>query len=113
MLNSNATCQIRRMSGTDVYGRPNFDAPVTERCAIIKLRGEIRRESPRAENSGDRSHGEEFVSSNEILLDGKTIARLGDQINIRGYLIRIIGMRDRMDVNGRIDHFEVSGALWA
>lgn len=113
MLNSNATCQVRKVTGTDVYGKPKFGAPVTERCAVVKLKAQIVHTTVRADSSQSRGHGDEFVSTNTVLLSGKTAAALGDQLIVRGHLILITAMHDRLDVGGIVDHYEIGGEQWA
>lgn len=113
MLNSNATCQIRKVTGFDIYGKPTLGTAVTEKCAVAKLRREQQHTTVRADSGQSRGHADEFVSTNKILLDSKTSAVIGDQITIRTHKIKIDSMHDRYDVGGTIDHFEVTGELWA
>jgi hypothetical protein len=112
MLNSNATCQIRKLLGFDVYGKPKLGDPVTEKCAILKLRKEMQHTTVRADGSQSRGHGDEFVATNKIHLDGRTVATLGDQVSVAGVLIKVTSLNPSHDVLGPIDHWELVGELW-
>ncbi len=70
MLTPNNTCLIRKMTGHDRYGQPSLSAAVTERCAVVKLRKDMQHTTVRADSSQSRGHGDEFVSTNKILVDG-------------------------------------------
>jgi hypothetical protein len=113
MLNYNATCQIAKAEDTDVYGQPLLGtlSPV-EKCAIVKLRKEMKHTTVRADSSQSRGHGDEFVGTHMVLLDSATVADLGDQLNVKGFKIKITSMHPRWDVTGEIDHYEVTGELW-
>lgn len=113
MLNTNATCQIAKLEDYDAYGQPVLGAlyPV-EKCAIVKLRKEMKHTTVRADSSQSRGHGDEFTSTNKVLLTGDTVAQLGDQLNVKGFKIKITEMHPRWDVTGEIDHYETSGELW-
>lgn len=113
MLNANAICTVRKVSGFDVYGKPAFGVAFNEPCAVVVARGEQQNTTVRADSSQSRGHGDEFTSTHKILLSGETRVKLGDQITLRGRLIRVMTMHDRYDVGGTIDHFEVTGELWA
>ncbi len=112
MLNSNLTGQVRKLTGLDRYGQAALGVAVDQRCAIVKLKNEMVHTTVRADSSQSRGHGDEFVSNNKVLIQGDTIAALGDQLVILGFKIKITGMHPRLDVSGRIDHHELTGELW-
>jgi hypothetical protein len=113
MLNHNATCVVRKLLGFDVVGKPRLGEAVTERCAVLRLRREVQHTTVRADGSQSRGHGDEFVASHKIHLDGNTVAGLGDQVTVAGVVIRVTGMNPCFDVAGPLDHYEIGGAVWA
>jgi hypothetical protein len=113
MLNSNALCQVRKVSGFDVYGKPRLGTAVTERCAILKLKRELQHTTVRADASQSRGHADEFVATNKVHLDSTTTAALGDQLSVGGVLLKITSLNPSYDVLGPLDHYEVGGELWA
>lgn len=112
MLNSNATCTVRKLTGFDIYGKPALGAAVTERCAVLKLKTEVQHTTVRADGSQSRGHGDEFLSQNRIHLDGTTVAALGDQVTVHGVVFRVTTKNPCFDVLGPLDHYEIDGAVW-
>lgn len=114
MLNANNTCQIYSRSGGDVYGQSSLaSTPVTERCCVIRLERKLEPTTVRADSSGSRGHGDEMTLGSRLLLDARTVARLGDQISVAGVLLRVTGMNPVFDaVSGEMDHYAVTGEAW-
>lgn len=112
-MNANQDCIIRKLTSLDVYGQSVLGAPKKERCAVVKLRKELQHTTVRADSSQSRGHGDEFVATNKILLDSKTAGVLGDQLTVNGYQVRIMSADPRFDASGKLDHYEVTGELWA
>lgn len=106
-------CQVRKKSGRDIYGQSTLAAPVTERCAIVKSRLESQHTTVRADASASRAYADEFVSQNKILLMPSTRAEIDDRLDVAGVSLRIKTKFPRFDVWGRLDHYEVTGEVWA
>jgi hypothetical protein len=112
MLNKNATCQILQVEEHDMYGQAVLGLPVTEQCAIVRLRKQMKHTTVRADSSQSRGHGDEFTSQNRVLLDENTVCSLGDKLVVNGIELKVTDMHPRFDVTGEIDHYEVEGELW-
>lgn len=113
MLNSNNTCRIETVSGFNVHGEPTFSAPVTERCAVVKLLRILAKTTVRADSSSSRGHGDEKLSESKILLQGETIADLGDRLTVLSVTLKVVSLVPRQDVSGYIDHYEATCEQWA
>lgn len=115
MFTPNLDCWISKVGDAEhnVYGETEVKKPVRERCAIVRLRHEMQNTTVRADSSASRGHGNEFVSSNKILLTAKTTATHGDKLLVSGVEMRVLSLFPRYDVPGRLDHYEVVGELWA
>ncbi len=112
-LNTNAKCFIRKVLSYSMHGESRLGQPVGERCAIAVRRDEVAKTTVRADSSASRGYADEFLATNKILIDGKTVAKLGDQLEVAGAFIKILTMHQRYDTAGRVDHYEISGELWA
>lgn len=112
MFIPNLFCTIRKKGKPDVYGQAKTGAEYPERCAIVKAKYESAHTTVRADSGATRSHADEFVTSNRILVAKTTKAVIDDQISVIGYKIRIKVLHPRYDVLGQLDHYEVEGELW-
>lgn len=112
MLNANQTFYVRKNTGHDRYGQPSLGVQFSVRGAVVKMRKNMEHTTVRADSSQSRGHGDEFVSENKFLLDGKTTADLGDQLLAVGYKLKIVSMHPRFDVTGALDHYEAMCELW-
>lgn len=112
MFRPNITCTLIKSAGTDMYAQEGFATPVFEKCAIVHLRNVEDRVSSRAISSGIRGHGWEWVASSKFLLTPTTKASVNDKLVLYGTPIRITSMFPRLDLQGRLDHYEVEGEYW-
>lgn len=112
MLNKNAVCIIRKVTGTDVYGQRTLGTSVSEPCAVVKLKKTAQHTTVRADSSGSKGYAEEFSMFNRVHLDKSTSAAIGDQLTVHGQVIRIMSMQPRFDVLGPLDYYEVEGEPW-
>lgn len=109
----NLDCIIRKKGLPDVYGKAGTGSERPERCSIVKLRYESVHTTVRADSGATRGHADEFVTSNRILLAASTQAAIDDQLEVSGYKIRIKILHPRINVIGKVDHYEVEGEVWA
>jgi hypothetical protein len=114
MLRPNLYCTIEKhvADGHNVFGEEVLSPAVREPCAIVKLRHQSQHTTVRADSSGSRGHGDEFLTNNKILLMANTIADLNDKMVIQGVSIRIISKFPRHHINGTLDHYEIEGEIW-
>jgi hypothetical protein len=105
---------LRRVRSYDVYGQPVLSAAKTEPLVgIVKLRREAQHTTVRADSSQSRGHADEFVATTKFLLVPRTAAEIGDQLEFGGVRVKITTKWAQYDTAGRIDHYEVTGELWA
>jgi hypothetical protein len=113
MLNANSTCQIRKASGFDVYGKPKLGPSATERCCVLRLVRTLDRTMIRSDSSRTNAHGEEFVVQGKLMLDARTVAQPGDQLTAQGVVMKVFSMFPRLDaLTGQVDHYETELIAW-
>lgn len=112
ILKTRTPCSIRKRNGTDLYGQINLAPPTPETCSVVRAKQTSQHTTVRADASGSRGFAQEFVMSNKILLSKNTIAKIDDQLIVLGFLIQINMLHPRLDVWGRLDHYEVEGSPW-
>lgn len=114
MFRPNITCHIQKTSGkTDVYGMPVLGAKTIERCAIVQLKIINEKSSVRADTSATRGNARELEVDAKILLAKTTVAAIDDLIVIEGVKYRIASKFPRHNLQGVLDHFEVTCSYWS
>lgn len=113
MFRPNTTCTISLVSGkTDVYGQPLPGIKVNERCAVVFLNIQSVKSAVRADAAPSNGNAREFEADANILLTKQTQANIDDVLTVQGTSLRIFSKRARYDVNGVLDHFEVTAKIW-
>lgn len=114
MFRPNISCYIQKTSGkTDVYGMPVLGAKVVERCAIVQLKIKSEKSSVRADTSATRGNARELEVDANILLTKTTSANIDDMIIIGGGEYRIASKFPRYNLQGTLDHYEVTCTFWS
>ena len=104
---------LRLSSGkNDAYGQPTPGRRVTERCCFVKMDVSDEKTSVRADSSASRGNAHEKTIDAMFLLGPKTQANMHDIIEFEGVKIKIMSKSPRYDLNGRLDHHEVTGTIW-
>ena len=114
MYRPNKFCTIRRSGGkTDVYGQPVSGLTFRERCAVVRLEVRNAKSSVRADTSASRGSARERETPHAIILLGPfTAGRIDDIIDVGGVLLRIMSLEQRFDIDGRMDHYEITCSYW-
>lgn len=112
MLRPNQICYIVKSQGNDVYGRPLPGKRLRERCSVVKLIVNDEKSAVRTDSSASKGNAQEFVAESVILLTPQTTATIHDILEVRGVTLEIMGMHQRFNVQGVLDHFEVTGKIW-
>jgi len=107
----NVPCKVSVKTSNDVYGAPKFSVPVPSVCAIVKLMGKVQHSTVRADSGATRGHADELVADAVLLLSKKIQPEFDSVITLRGMQLRVISVRHRMDVMGRLDHYEVGCSI--
>lgn len=112
MFIPNLPCIVGKKRKANLYGEAGVGATYPERCAIVKYKEESVHTTVRADSGATRSHADEFVTQNRILVAATTKAALDDRLEVIGFKIRIKAMRPRYNVVGQLDHYEIEGEEW-
>jgi hypothetical protein len=114
MFRPNQGCVIFKASGkTDVYGMPLAGTRQAERCSIITLNVKNEKSAVRADTSASRGNARELEVDAKLLLTKTTVAAIDDVIEVAGTRLRIMSRFPRHDLQGRLDHFEVTCTYWS
>ena len=114
MFRPNQNCLIQKSSGkTDVYGMPVPGRKVFERLAIIELNLVAVKSSVRADSSASRGNAHEMEAVAKFLLAKNTVAEIDDILLYGGNGFRIVSIFPRHDLQGRLDHHEVTCTYWS
>jgi hypothetical protein len=114
MFRPNFNCTVFVSSGTtDVYGQPLPSTAYKERCSIIKLNVTNEKSSVRADSSASRGAARELETNSVILLTKTTRAAIDDVVEVNSMKIRVTGKFPRHDLQGALDHYEISGTYWS
>lgn len=114
MFRPNLDCHIQKSSGkTDVYGMPIPGRKIKERMAIVELNLMAVKSSVRADSSASRGAAQELEVSSKFLLTANTKAAIDDILIFGENRFRIVSIFPRHDVQGRLDHHEITCTYWS
>jgi len=77
-------------------------------CAVVHLIGQVAKSSVRTDQSGSRGNAEEKTDQAVILFPIGVSIKTDDKFEIAGETLRVVGIEQRFDVIGRLDHYEVT-----
>lgn len=106
-------CTVTKNGGVDRHGKPVMGASYAEKCSIVMDQTAEQHTTVRADSSGSRGYAWEFAAKAKILLLPTTQAKINDKLDVAGVSLQITGMFPRYDVFGELDHYEVTGSVWA
>ena len=113
MFKPNAYCYIVRTStDTDVYGMPLNSTKTKEPCTPLRVDAQVDRSSVRADTSASRGNAREFQTEAKFLVPKNTVARIDDILEWQGDAMRIAGKMPRYNLQGVLDHYELSCTDW-
>lgn len=114
MFNPTVKIQIEVASSeSDVYGFPKAARTVNERCSVVSLTRRSTKTSVRADSSATRGNALELEADGVLLLSPATAAGVDDVATVTGQRVRIVSIAQQFDINGRLDHHEVSVVHWS
>lgn len=114
MFRPNQNCVIQQVSGkTDVYGMPIPGPKKNERCAVVRLTVKNEKSAVRADTSASRGNAREFQTDAMFLLAKTTLARIDDMLIFGGMEFRVASVFPRHDLQGNLDHYEVTCTFWS
>lgn len=112
LFNPNTTCVIIKKSGYNVYGEPEYNSRVTERCTLINADTLSKKSSVRADSSASRGNAQETVADFWLILMSNTVAEIDDLVEIKDLRVKINELAPRYDLIGRHDHTEALCTMW-
>lgn len=113
MLIPNITCNVTKRLGTDVYGQEQMGTAVVTKCAIVKLLSAKMKTSVRADSSASRGNADEVVADARLLFLPQTDVAEGDEVNVAGFRLKVVGIFPRYNMPGKLDHWQVDADIWA
>jgi hypothetical protein len=96
-----------------MYGIPIPGQRYREECAIIRLQVENEKSSVRADTSASRGNARELVAETKFLLTKNTVAAIDDVLIFENQSFLIASKFPRHDLQGVLDHFEVTCTFWS
>lgn len=111
VIKMNVPCVVYDVSGTDQYGQQSYGVVRKSVCAIVKLVESTQHTTVRADSGATRGHADESVADAILLLPKQHQPKVNSKVVVRGVSLRITSCRTRMDVMGRLDHYEVRCAI--
>lgn len=112
MFRANTFCQLQPRKGFDEYGDPSFGPSNRIKCAVVRLARSSTPSSVRADSSGTRGKADQLESDAVILMPPTAEPPMGAKVTILGITLEIVGMQPRLNIMGRLDHYEVSLNAW-
>ena len=108
ILFPNTPATHQRQTGYDMYGQPQWSAPVAIRIGVVRLSAGMQKTSVRADSSASRGRAEEDVADGVVLITPDVQIGNGDRLVIEGTSYEVISVFPRRDIPGVLRHFEVN-----
>lgn len=99
--------------GADIYGREGLCAAKAGMCAVIKLTDGSEKTSVRTDSSATRGYGEEIIADARLLFLPNVSLFPNSQVTVGDIVLRVVSVRQRIDLDGRLDHYQVDLDVWA
>jgi hypothetical protein len=106
MFRPNVTGLLHRLTGTDLYMRESFAAPVKCPAAAVNLKVKTDKTSVRADSSASRGQADEVISDARVLIVAYMKPANGDKFEFDGVSYKIVSTHVRRTVAGKVDHYE-------
>jgi hypothetical protein len=113
MFRPNIVARQYRKGPRDIFGKESFLAPVPLPCAVVNLNALVQASSVRADSTASHGAAQEMAAQAKILVPALSSVTIGDVITIHGVFVEVKGKQPRIDVSGRLDHYELTGTIRA
>jgi hypothetical protein len=113
LLYCNIKATLKKRGGNDPYGQEKLGRARALKVAVVKSTFVSQHTTVRADSSGTRGYAHEFVANYRFLVNHPTVIDIDDQLTVNGVVMRVVGKIPRYDLWGKVDHYELQGALWA
>lgn len=98
------------------FGEPEFrEKRIPVRCAIIKLDLMRSKTAVRQDSSASRGQASEEEANVRLLFPPSFDIRIGDLVALNVApqdMLRVLSVMPRLDIAGRLDHFQVDLEVW-
>lgn len=111
MISFNVLCKIKALNGHDLYAKRQYVDRQSERVAVVKLGTTRQHSTVRADSSATNAFAEEFVADAKLLFKPTTVVKVDDVVEVAGVLLRVKSKFPRIDVWGKLDHYEVKADI--
>lgn len=111
MFIPNINCLLFKRIGYDVYGEPKFGKGILTRCAVVKLIGKNEKTTVRSDVGASKSHAIEDTVEAKILFKANCSVEKDDKVEILGYTVQITEKHPRLNIYGKLDHYECDGVI--
>lgn len=102
---------MRKMAKRDIHGREIYGPSEPVRVSIVHLRDIVEETSVRADSSASRGASQQGTLQAKLLVAPTLKVSRGDVIEVRGRLVEVESVHDRIDIFGRLNHLEIGGNL--
>jgi hypothetical protein len=112
LLKPNEVVMHKTAIGYNEHGQPAFDAGRKIKCRVVRYRKSSVKTSVRADSSASRGRAEEILYDAIVLFDHNSSVAIDDLIVIFGETMRIEVIEPRLNVAGKLDHYETKLNAW-
>lgn len=114
MFLPNTTADLYYGGAKNFYSERAFaTVPKKIEIGIVHLNKMAKPTSVRTDSSASRGAATEFVSQSKILVSADTPVVVGDKVIIGAASLVVTGIEERYDVDGKLDHYEVTLENWS
>lgn len=111
VIKMNVPCTVIENLGADQYGMPKYGVMFKTVCAVVKLVESKQHTTVRADSGATRGHADEIVADAILLMPKQREPQIGSKLVVRGASLRIVSRQPRLDVMGRLDHYQIGCAI--
>ena len=109
MYRPNLKCKLFPVATHDISGQQVPGKAVEEPCCLISAEKKSFKSNTRQDLSGSQTAARELRQDLLLLVGPKTVAKIEGIVEVVGIKFRITGLRPRINLAGRLDHYELLG----
>jgi hypothetical protein len=112
LFRPNTDCVIVLPGERDGYGQMQPGSRVKERCFLARVQRRSEKSTVRADSSASRGAAQENLITGQVLLAATTRAVIGAIVEAHNLKLKIVGMGERANLRGQLDHY-VADVAWS
>jgi hypothetical protein len=113
ILRPRTRCVVSPTRGHDVLGKELLGDSFDALCAVVKINTQHSKTSVRADSSASRGAAEEVTVAARLLFAPSVAIKKGDRVVVADIAVRVTEVMPRIGLDGRLDHNQVDGVVWA